>query len=173
MKTINNQNLKLIINKGQSGRFFVGDLGYTQSDIEVWRNNYVSKMFLGTKTGNEGILTVDGYNFFVANTGGDGLFPVIGDTEDVLPTRESQDKYIAEYPDELEHLPVDAGCLGVIPMELVTVDEDELSSHGYIIDLGLDDDVDDLPIDFVSGEYFYFAGIQVILDITRQFEIDS
>lgn len=173
MKTQNKkQTLKLTINKKQSGVFFVGDLCYTQTDNDVWRYKFVSNMFFGTKEGNEGVLTANGYNYFVANTGGDGFFYVLDNVDDVLHTYEEQQNYIKENEDDWGYLPVDAGCLGIIPIELVTEELDKLDGKGYIVDLGLDNNVDEVEVDFVPGEYFYFAGIQAITDINRDFETE-
>ena len=135
----------------QSGRFFIGDLGYTQPDNQVWRDKFVSQMFNDDKTSNEGVLTVDGYNFFVANTGGDGFFPVQIDGEHV------------------GNLPVDSGCVGIIPMELVTEDEGNLEDKGLIIDL---EDAEQFGIDFVPGDFFSWAEINVSLNWANQFDFN-
>ena len=98
-------------------------------------------MFKGNKNGNQGILNHNNYQYFVANTGSDGLFTVTlsdGDTETIE---------------------VDGGNIGVMPMELVTVKDIE--------DYGIITNLDNLVIQHVDLDYFTVDDMRIELTPSR------
>lgn len=99
--------------QNKSTRYYIGDLKFTQSDNDYWRQHFVSEMFKGNKNGNQGILTHKGYQYFVANTGCNGYFTATWDEEDN------------------EYLEVTGGNIGVMPMELVT--KEDIEDYGIVI----------------------------------------
>ena len=108
------------INDTQSGEFYIGDLGYVIKDQDEWVNQYCANM-------DDGIHQYKGMTYAWFSTGGDGQFIVYED-------QTGDDDF-----EPVDCLPVDAGCIGIIPMELVT-DKDAALEHGIIM-TSLDDAV--------------------------------
>ena len=105
-------------NEGQSGKFYIGDLGYVIEDPDEWVNVYC-------KTLDDGVREYKGLHYAMITTHGDGYFKVYEDIDDD-----------GEYQ-HVDSLPVDAGHIGIIPWELVT-DKDYAMEMGMVVEY-LDD----------------------------------